>query len=277
MTVNTFLKNFILILGNIVECDIMISYLAIKEIHIMDTVKIEAGEARVIAHRGLSGIERENTCAAFIAAGNRSYFGIETDVHVTKDGQFVVIHDETTERITSGEININVEECDYADVSDIVLPDLDGTTDRGDIRIPLLKEYVKICQKYEKICVLELKNHFEKHDIERLIEEIKEIGYIENVIFISFDFENCVNVRKMLPQNAVQWLKGLEEITNDLIAKLCEHKLDLDIYYTQLNAENIALLHSKGIQVNCWTCDDAAAAEHLVACGVDFVTTNILE
>ena len=66
----------------------------------MNTTKINSKNVKMVAHRGVSGIERENTCPAFVAAGNRSYFGIETDVHVTKDGKFVIIHDETTERIS---------------------------------------------------------------------------------------------------------------------------------------------------------------------------------
>lgn len=53
----------------------------------MDTIKIDKNNVKLIAHRGVSGIERENTAAAFVAAGNRSYYGIETDVHVTKDGK----------------------------------------------------------------------------------------------------------------------------------------------------------------------------------------------
>ncbi len=242
----------------------------------MNTIKINSNGVKMIAHRGLSGIERENTCPAFVAAGNRSYFGIETDVHVTKDGKFIIIHDETTERISFGEYNINVEESDYSEVEKIVLPDLDATTDRKDIRIPLLSEYIKICKKYEKTCVLEIKNHFEEKYIEKLIDEIKELEYIDNVIFISFDFENCVNVRKLLPENDVQFLTS-KEITSELIENLCENNLDLDIYYKQLNSENIELLHSKGIRVNCWTCDDKDEAEKLVSYGMDFITSNILE
>ena len=242
----------------------------------MDTVKINSKSAKIIAHRGVSGIEKENTCPAFVAAGNRSYFGIETDVHITKDGKFVIIHDETTERISSGKYNINVEENDYSEVADIVLPDLDGTTDRKDIRIPLLKEYVKICKKYEKTCVLEIKNNFAETDIEKLIDEINTLEYIDNIIFISFDFENCVNVRKLLPKAVVQFLTK-NEITDHLIEKLCEYSLDLDIYYPQLNARNIKLLHSKGIKVNCWTCDDKDTAKKLISYGVDFITSNILE
>lgn len=51
----------------------------------MDTRKFKKNSVKVIAHRGLSGIERENTNAAFVAAGNRSYYGIETDVRRTAD------------------------------------------------------------------------------------------------------------------------------------------------------------------------------------------------
>lgn len=242
----------------------------------MDTIKINSNGVKVIAHRGLSGIERENTCPAFVAACNRSYYGIETDIHITKDGKFVIIHDETTQRITLGEYNINVEESSYADFENIILPDLDGTTYRKDIRIPLLKEYIMVCKKYGKICVLEIKNYLEEKEIEKLIDEIKDLGYIDRVIFISFDFENCINVRKFLPENDVQFLTS-KEITNELIEKLCANNLNLDIYHKQLTAENIEYLHSKGIKVNCWTCDDKEDAEKLVSYGVDFITSNILE
>lgn len=242
----------------------------------MNTIKINSNGVKIIAHRGLSGIERENTCPAFIAAGNRSYFGIETDVRVTKDGKFVIIHDDTTKRISLGESEINVEKNDYSAVEEIVLPDLDGTTDRKDIRIPLLKEYIKICKKYEKKAVLEIKNRFQESDIEKLVEQIKELEYIENVIFISFYFRNCVDIRKLLPENEVQYLTE-KEITDELIEKLLKNNIDLDIYYELLSEENIKLLHSKGIKVNCWTCDDKSAAEKLALYGVDYITSNILE
>ncbi len=242
----------------------------------MNTIKIESKQAKIIAHRGLSGIERENTCPAFVAAGNRSYFGIEADVHTTKDGKFVIIHNKTTDMVTLGEYSVNVEESDYSDIENIVLPDLDGTTDRRDIRIPLLIEYIKICKKYNKICVLEVKNHFMERDLIRMIEEINNVDYIENVIFISFDLENCINLRNFLPQNDVQFLTE-KEVTQELIKILCDNKLNLDIYYKKLTAQIIKLLHSNGIKVNCWICNDKDEAEKIVEMGVDFITTDILE
>ena len=145
----------------------------------MDTIKIDKKQVKMVAHRGQSGLERENTCPAFVAAGNRSHYGVETDVHVTKDGKFVIIHDETTERVSGGAHNFNVEECVYDDLKDLTLPDLDGSWNRQDIRIPLLVDYIKICQKYEKVCVLELKNEFLPEDIVKIVEEIRAIGYLE--------------------------------------------------------------------------------------------------
>ena len=68
-----------------------------NEVIDMNTVKIDSKQAVLIAHRGLSGIEKENTNSAFVAAGNRSYYGIETDIRRTLDGRFVAFHDKTLE------------------------------------------------------------------------------------------------------------------------------------------------------------------------------------
>lgn len=99
----------------------------------MDTVKINHGNTKMIAHRGLSGIKQENTNAAFVAAGNRSYYGIETDVHRTADGQYVIIHDDTTAGSQNGAWDVNVEQVPYRDIQAILLPDRDGSCTPGRI------------------------------------------------------------------------------------------------------------------------------------------------
>ena len=242
----------------------------------MDTIKLQKNGVKMIAHRGLSGIERENTYPAFVAAGNRSYFGIETDVHVTRDGKFVIIHDETTERVSLGKINLNVENCTFDEIKDVNLPDLDGSTSRRDIKIPLLCDYISICKKYGKICVLELKNRFKKEDIERMVEEIKDLRYLENVIFISFSYENCADLRALLPDATIQFLT-METMSDSLTQFLTKNRLDLDVYYPRISAEWIEKLHGLGIKVNVWTCDSKEDAEKLISMGVDFITSNILE
>lgn len=242
----------------------------------MDTIKINKGAVKMVAHRGASGLERENTVPAFLAAGNRSYFGVETDIHRTADGKYVVIHDETTSRVTRGAANINVEENPYDAVKDLVLPDKDGTTMRQDIRIPLLAEYIHICKKYGKVCVLELKNAFNKEEIREIVAIIREYGYLQRVIFISFVWENCVTLRDLLPDQPVQWLTA-KEVTEEQVEAMAQYRLGLDAYYPVLNAELVARLHALNLEVNCWTVDDPQWAEKLVDMGVDYITSNILE
>ncbi len=242
----------------------------------MDTVKIEKNGVKMVAHRGLSGIERENTYPAFIAAANRSYYGIETDVHKTADGEFVVIHDLTTERVSGGKYNIDVEKSSYDAFKDIVLPDLDGKTDRKDIRIPLLVDYIRICKKYEKICVLEIKNTLSKADLIKMLEIIKAEDYLDGMIYISLDFDNCLKLREISEEAKIQWIVG-KDVTENHIKILKEKHIDVDIYYPALTKEIVEYLHSLGLEINCWTCDIKQDAERLIEMGVDYITSNILE
>ena len=116
----------------------------------MDTVRInDRKNCRIIAHRGLSGIECENSMPAFVAAGNRSYFGIETDVHVTSDGKYIIIHDDTTGRVAAGN-DYPVEDTDYETLRGIMLADRGGLTGRTDLRLPSLDEYLLVCERYGK-------------------------------------------------------------------------------------------------------------------------------
>lgn len=242
----------------------------------MDTIKIDKKQVKMVAHRGASGLERENTTPAFVAAGNRSYFGVETDIHRTADGKYVVIHDETTSRVSRGLVNIDVEANPYDAVKDLVLPDKDGSTLRQDIRIPLLVEYVHICKKYDKTCVLELKNAFSRKEIREILAIIREMGWLDRVIFISFVLENCLTLRELRPDQPVQWLTD-DPLTEEQIALLIERRVGLDAYYPLISPELVQKFHDAGLEVNCWTVDDPAWAAKLVDMGVDYITSNILE
>ena len=90
-----------------------------------DTIKWQSkGNVKMIAHRGLSGLERENTNAAFVAAGQRSYYGIETDVHITADGKVIVVHDDDLMRIAG--LDMSVEGNTFEKLRKVRLRDLDG-------------------------------------------------------------------------------------------------------------------------------------------------------
>ena len=238
-----------------------------------DTLKLNGNKPKMIAHRGMSGIELENTCSAFVAAGNRSYCGIETDVHRTADGQFIIIHDDNTKRVAGDEMI--VEKTCYETLRAIRLVDKDGAKGRKDLLMPSLREYIHICKKYEKIAVLELKNHFHPADIDSIIAIIREEEYLENTIFISFDLPNMICIRERLPEQKAQFL--ISEYTDWLLDTLRKEKLDLDIKYVALTKERVDALHAAGIEVNCWTVDTLEDAQRMTEYGVDYITSNIVE
>lgn len=239
----------------------------------MNTIKIDKKNVKMIAHRGVSGLERENTNAAFVAAGNRTYFGIETDIHKTVDGNFIIIHDDTTARVAIDDMV--VEKSTFQTLRSLQLTDRDGTRSRSDLRLPTLDEYININKKYEKYAVLELKNAFEEQEVLDICARIDELGYMDRTVFISFAYDNLVYLRRKYPNAIAQFLTSKYE--SGLIERLKAWNLDLDIKYTALTEDIIKELHDEGITVNCWTVDDPEKAEELVSWGIDMITTNILE
>ena len=219
-----------------------------------------------IAHRGFAARRTENTLEAFsYAAKKPSADGIETDVHVTKDGRLVCFHDDSTLRLC-GEENI-IEDTDAQKLARLGI--------NGQHAIPTLAEYLEICRNGDKIAVIELKNPFTKRNIARLVQEIRDFGYLAKTIFISFDIQNCLSLRKILPpQQEIQFLTiTYAEKTLELLAK---QKIDLDVEFSCLSKERIEHCHDLGMKVNCWPLDDARIADHFEDCGIDFITSNIL-
>ncbi len=238
-----------------------------------DTIHLNAANVKMIAHRGLSGLELENTNSAFVAAANRSYYGIETDVHRTADGKFIIIHDDNTKRVAGDEMI--VEKTTYETLRSIRLVDKDGEKGRKDLIMPSLAEYIGICKKCGKEAVLELKNHFKPVHIYEIVEIIREIGYLEHTTFISFDLPNMICIREHLPEQSAQFL--ISEKTDWLVDTLIKHNLDLDIKHTAVTPELVSELHAAGRKVNVWTVDTLEDAQRVIDCGVDFITSNILE
>lgn len=239
----------------------------------MNTIKIEKKNVKMIAHRGLSGLEKENTHLAFIASGNKTYFGIETDVHLTKDNVFVICHDFNTERVSG--VNINIKDVTFSELKKICLYDFNSNTTKPYIKIPTLKEYLEICKKYEKHCIIEIKPELTNDEIGKLLEEVNSVIELTNTTFISFSLENLKKIRKINPTISLQYLSSTY---NDDLIDICKtDNLDIDIYYKELNLNNMKKFKENNIKVNAWTVNNKDDALELVSWGIDYITTNILE
>lgn len=254
----------------------------------MDTIKLYTGKTQMVAHAGLMGMESANTNAGFIAAGNRSYWGVECDVRVAKDG-LVIIHNPTTAGVSP--VELSVEDHTVAELQSIPLYDrpffygmeeyglTPGSTEvRADLRIPTLEEYVRICKRYDKICVLELKHPMIPETIAAVAEQFRALDYVDGVVFISFYWDNLVEIRKCLPGCTVQFLTDDKQVfTEEFLDKVAASGFDLDIHIFTTTRELVERIHARGLKVNVWTCDWPDRFRQLVEWGVDYITSNIIE
>jgi glycerophosphoryl diester phosphodiesterase len=252
----------------------------------LETRKFDKKQIKVIAHRGLSAFETENTLGAFIAAGNKSYYGIETDVHVTKDGKFVIIHDDNLLR--SAGIDMCIEDSLYDDLKKVKLYDVDaGVLDgdgtvltknkRTDLLIPDLDEYVNVCKKYGKQAILEIKNPMTETNIKDIIDICEKCEYFKGVTFISFCIENLVILKTLRPDADVQFLSCNREDFAKKLPTVLQYKMDVDLGYWLLTEDDVKDLHAKNIKINVWTPSKIEDAKKLDDWGVEFITSNILE
>ncbi len=254
----------------------------------MDTIKIDKKNVKMVAHAGLFGLETANTNAGFIAAGNRSYWGVECDVRVAKDG-LVVIHNDSTEGFSP--TTMVMSESTVEQIQSIMLYERSffhtmqeyGLTPgikapRSDLRIPTLQEYIRICKQYGKVCVTELKHSMTPETIADVVACFREQDYLDSVVFISFYWENLIEIRKHLPECPVQFLTDEnQEFSDEFLDKVAAHGFDLDIHIYTVTKELVERVHARGIKLNVWTCDWLDKAQDLVEWGVDYITSNIIE
>lgn len=239
----------------------------------MEPLKIENEHVKMIAHRGLSGLEKENTQAAFIAAGNRSYYGIECDIHKTKDDQFVVIHDENTKRIAP--FDLTISKVTYDELKSLDLYDVEEKKTKSHLKIPRLTEVIDTCKKYDKVLLVEMKYAFSETDVQLLLDLIYSKRYPNKIIIISFDINNLILVRRKDKMIPMQWITTLYDHATVGICR--QYQLDINVHHQELSKKIVEDLHKHNILVNVWTVDNPIVALMLVSWGVDYITTNILE
>ena len=100
-------------------------------------------KVKIFAHRGASAYAPENTLEAFRLAMEQGADGIELDVQMTKDGELVVIHDETIGRVSNGNGAVRdytLEELKQFSVSN-------HFEQYPDVKIPTLREVLELVRR----------------------------------------------------------------------------------------------------------------------------------
>ena len=210
---------------------------------------------KVFAHRGYSGKYPENTMEAFRGAFAAGADGIELDVQLSKDGQLVIIHDETLDRTTTGKGYVK----DYT-LSELKQLDASGKLFSG------LHEWVK---NTPLITNIELKTsivYYEEIE-EKTAEMVKAFRLEDRVIFSSFNHLSIVRMKQLLPKCPVGALVEHDDLQN--AGYYCS-KFGFEYYhpdgslFTKENAENC---REHRVGVNVWTsrreCVDGQRSENV--------------
>ncbi len=120
----------------------------------MDTY---AHKTRIAAHRGYSALYPENTMAAYRAAVKLPIDQIEIDLHMTKDGRIIMMHDHKVDRTCDGEGL--VREKTYAEIRALDAGTKKGAQFAGE-KVPAFEEFLELMQQYPEMTVnVELKDY----------------------------------------------------------------------------------------------------------------------
>lgn len=228
---------------------------------------------KLVMHRGYSHKARENTIEAFTLAGEQDdVYAIETDLYLTKDNKTILIHDETTSRVTLGKYNINVKETNFDDVRNIKLPDMQGNPNVH--TIPTLSEYTDVLNQYNKVGFLELKENFDENDLNIIMDELKGLIDLDKIVIISFHKDALIRLRNTYENLKIMLL--VNNVNETSKEELKEHNFGLDVQVNGITYDEIDQYLNNGIEVNVWTVDDLSQAKEYGKRGVTYLTTNRL-
>jgi glycerophosphoryl diester phosphodiesterase len=221
----------------------------------------------VIAHRGDSSHVPENTLAAFAAGLETGAAIVEFDVHLTRDGEVVVIHDKTIDRTTDG--HGEVKQMSLAEIRRFSAgyPSRFGKDYAGE-RVPTLGEALGLLRERAQ-AMIEIKPEAVTTDAEggieaHVIEEVRKAAMEKDVALISFDRRALRRCQAMAPgilrghlfhKGAVgEMLEGAREVGSELVMP----------EKTLLSDELRDRAREAGIKVATWVVDDVEEFRRLM-------------
>lgn len=224
----------------------------------------------IYGHRGASAHAPENTLEAFALSMEMGAEGFELDVHMSKDGELVVIHDETVDRTTDGTgfvRNLTLQQLKELDASAF----MEGFKN---CRIPTLREVFTLVQDTHHIVNVEIKT--DECDYpgieEKCLALAKEMGVEERVIYSSFNHHTLIKMRQLKPDVKLGMLFG------DIMVKPWEYANQLNVEYLHPMKMNIYVpdfakdATEAGYGINMWTINDEETINYCLEQGVGIIT-----
>ena len=224
----------------------------------------------IFAHRGASGYAPENTMAAFRLAVEMGADGIELDVHFSKDGELMVIHDSTVDRTTNGTGRVDqmtLQELKALDASN----GMEGFP--GSV-IPTLDEVYDLLRDTGLQVNVELKTDEGMYPgiEEKCLAVAREKGMSERVIYSSFNHYTIANFRR-LDKDArlgLLYMSGLYEPWH--YARHCGAQYIHPFVPNLLIPGMAGACLENGIGINAWTVDEPWQMQLCLDTGANIIT-----
>ena len=225
-----------------------------------------------IAHRGFSGCYPENTLLAFEKAIEAGCDGIELDVHLSADGELVIIHDELLDRTTNGTGFVK-------DKTMRELLELDASGNfygqYGINRIPTLTEYFELIRGRDILTNIELKtNVFTYPGIEeKTLTLIDQYDLRSSIVISSFNHYSVLHMQTMAPDMVYGFLEesrmiGIQEYTKS------HHVQAVHPEFHMVNETFMKDARDHGLNVNVWTVNTEEDTRKMAKLGVSMIIGN---
>ncbi len=225
---------------------------------------------KIIAHRGASAVEPENSLPAFETAGQRGVWAIETDVHRTLDGRLVCFHNKKVDGLTEGEGAI--ADMTYAELARLYIAagvNVAAHTPE-ELRIPTFCDYLSICRRYGAVPFLELKAPL----AEETLFYVRQFGLEDHCVYSAIKLEPLCDARALSERVFIHHIFSSE----DNIPRLAElgyagmsFKIaDLD----EIPAGLVERVHAAGLRICFRSADTPETMARAIGMGCDYVPSN---
>ena len=219
---------------------------------------------QVIAHRGYWKTEgsAQNSISSLKNTYRIGVYGSEFDVHITRDDEVVVFHDDDID-------GIKIENAHFAALKDKRL--------KNGEPIPTLKEYLDAAKPLGDMkMILEIKEHIQKSDEDRCVDAVlrlvDEAGMKDRVEYISFSKHACDYLVAKAPKVKVSYLNG--DLTPREAKKAGYAGIDYEDKVYNEHPKWISEANKLGLITNVWTVNDVNEIKKFFHQGIGFVTTN---
>jgi glycerophosphoryl diester phosphodiesterase len=238
---------------------------------IVRRVKPTGLSALVAAHRGASQDAPENTLAAFALALEAGADMVEFDVHVTSDGEIVVIHDEKLDRTTDG--TGEVYRTPLAALRELDAGSWFSAAYKGE-RVPTLDETLALMKgKAVPLIEVKVKRKRSADAGKRIVAALSRHGMLEEAVVICREAERAREVREASKATPVSYLTYTKRQARG--AARLDFVDGLDIYWKSISLRLISDLRARGgFFLTPWTVNRRSAQETLLAMGVETLITD---